>query len=58
MREPSTIAHRRMDHAIAERARRAVRHDVPRFRDATVHVDACGHDGTDPHHGTRHHAGD
>ena len=43
-------------HHIAEDARHALLHDVPRLRDAIVHVDPCGHDGTDPHAELEHHA--
>ncbi len=36
-------------HAVAERARHAMLHAVPRLADVTVHVDPCGHDGRDHH---------
>lgn len=36
-------------HAIAERARHALLHDIPRLTQAIVHVDPCAHDGVDPH---------
>lgn len=42
-------------HAIAEQARHALLHAVPRLGDVIVHVDPCGHDGTDPHGGLDHH---
>lgn len=42
-------------HLIAERARHALLHDVPRLKDAIVHVDPCGHDGSDPHSDLSHH---
>ena len=43
-------------HAIAEGARHALLHEVPRLADAVVHVDPCGHDGTDAHADLQHHA--
>lgn len=43
-------------HAIAEGARHALLHDVSRLSDAIVHVDPCGHDGSDPHAELRHHS--
>jgi divalent metal cation (Fe/Co/Zn/Cd) transporter len=42
-------------HAIAERARHAMLHAVPKLASVTVHVDPCGHDGQDPHAGLAHH---
>ena len=42
-------------HDIAEAAHHALLHDVPRLSSAIVHVDPCGHDGSDPHHHTAHH---
>lgn len=42
-------------HAVAEDARHALLHDIPRLSDAIVHVDPCGHDGSDPHHDAAHH---
>jgi cation diffusion facilitator family transporter len=42
-------------HAIAERARHALVHDVPRLADATIHIDPCAHDGSDPHESVAHH---
>ncbi len=42
-------------HAIAEAARHALLHDVPRLTDATLHADPCGHDNRDPHEATAHH---
>lgn len=42
-------------HAIAEQARHALLHAVPRLGDVIVHVDPCGHDGADPHGGLDHH---
>jgi cation diffusion facilitator family transporter len=45
-------------HAIAESARHTLLHEIPRLRDAIVHVDPCGHDGMDPHHDAAHHPAD
>jgi len=42
-------------HAIAERARHALVHEVPRLADATIHIDPCAHDGSDPHESVAHH---
>lgn len=42
-------------HAIAERARHALLHEVPRLADATIHTDPCAHDGSDPHQALAHH---
>ena len=42
-------------HAIAERARHAMLHAVPKLASVTVHVDPCGHDGQDPHADLAHH---
>lgn len=42
-------------HEIAEAARHAMLHAAPRLRSAVVHVDPCGHSGSDPHAGTSHH---
>ena len=42
-------------HAIAEAARHAMLHSAPRLRSALVHVDLCGHSGTDHHTVTAHH---
>ena len=36
-------------HAIAEDARHALLHHVPRLTDANIHADPCGHDGSDGH---------
>ena len=44
-------------HAVAERARHAMLHAVPRLADVTVHVDPCGHDGRDHHADLAHHDG-
>ena len=37
-------------HDIAEQAQRAMLAAVPVLQAAVIHVDPCGHDGTDPHH--------
>ena len=42
-------------HAIAERARHALLHDVPHLSSALIHADPCGHDGGDPHADVAHH---
>jgi cation diffusion facilitator family transporter len=42
-------------HAVAERARHAMLHAVPKLADVTVHVDPCGHDGIDHHADLAHH---
>ncbi len=42
-------------HAVAERARHAVLHEVPKLYNVMVHVDPCGHDGLDPHEELAHH---
>lgn len=42
-------------HDVAERARHALFHRFPTLADATIHVDPCGHDGSDPHEAARHH---
>jgi cation diffusion facilitator family transporter len=42
-------------HAIAEDARHAMLHAVPKLATVTVHVDPCGHDGRDPHATLAHH---
>jgi len=42
-------------HAIAERARHAMLHAVPKLASATVHVDPCDHSGDDPHADLAHH---
>lgn len=42
-------------HAIAEAARHAMLHAAPRLRTAMVHIDPCGHSGTDHHAATAHH---
>jgi cation diffusion facilitator family transporter len=42
-------------HVIAERARHALLHEVPRLADATIHTDPCAHDGSDPHQALAHH---
>ena len=42
-------------HAVAEQARHAMMHAVPKLANVTVHVDPCGHDGRDPHANVEHH---
>jgi cation diffusion facilitator family transporter len=42
-------------HEIAERARHAMLHAVPKLASATVHVDPCAHGGDDPHSDLKHH---
>jgi cation diffusion facilitator family transporter len=42
-------------HAVAERARHAMLHAVPKLSTVTVHVDPCTHDGSDPHAALAHH---
>ena len=44
-------------HAVAERARHAMLHAVPKLSSVTVHVDPCGHGGHDPHADLAHHDG-
>ena len=42
-------------HDIAEDAHHALLHELPMLTSAVVHIDPCGHDGSDPHAGTAHH---
>jgi cation diffusion facilitator family transporter len=42
-------------HAVAEGARHAMLHAVPKLSSVTVHVDPCTHDGSDPHAALAHH---
>jgi cation diffusion facilitator family transporter len=42
-------------HTIAEDARHALLHAVPRLTAAIVHADPCGHTGGDPHAAAAHH---
>lgn len=42
-------------HAIAERARHGLLHEVPHLASAIIHADPCGHDGRDPHADLAHH---
>lgn len=42
-------------HAVAERARHAMLHAVPKLSSVTVHVDPSTHDGSDPHAALAHH---
>lgn len=43
-------------HDVAERARHAMMHAVPKLTNVTVHVDPCSHNGRDPHATLAHHA--
>ncbi len=43
-------------HDLAEEVRHRLLHEVPRLELAFIHVNPCGHDGTDAHALTRHHA--
>ena len=43
-------------HTIAERARHAMLHAVPKLSDVTVHIDPCAHSGRDTHADLRHHS--
>ncbi len=42
-------------HAVAERARHAMVHELPKLASATVHVDPCQHEGRDHHSELDHH---
>jgi cation diffusion facilitator family transporter len=42
-------------HAVAERARHAMVHALPKLASATVHVDPCDHEGRDHHEELDHH---
>jgi len=42
-------------HAVAERARYAMLHAVPKLADVRVHVDPCDHEGVDHHADLAHH---
>jgi cation diffusion facilitator family transporter len=42
-------------HEIAEQARHAMLHAVPKLASVTIHVDPCSHDGSDPHGSLAHH---
>jgi len=42
-------------HDLAEEVRHRLLHEVPRLELAFIHVNPCGHDGTDAHALTRHH---
>ncbi|SRR5581483_8853826 len=44
-------------HGVAERARHAMLHAVPKLSSVTVHVDPCTRDGSDPHADLAHHDG-
>lgn len=45
----------RESHQIVEAVRHALVHAQPHLMGITVHVDPCGHNGTDPHELTAHH---
>jgi cation diffusion facilitator family transporter len=47
----------RQGHEVAEAVRHELLHAVRHLDDVDVHVDPSGHDGFDPHAGTRHHYG-
>lgn len=42
-------------HAVAERARHAMVHAIPKLASATVHIDPCDHAGRDHHEELEHH---
>ena len=42
-------------HRVAEDVRHRLLHDVAKLDTAVIHVNPCGHDGTDPHADLRHH---
>jgi cation diffusion facilitator family transporter len=44
-------------HAVAEGARHAMLHAVPKLSSVTIHVDPNTHDGSDPHAALAHHDG-
>jgi cation diffusion facilitator family transporter len=46
----------RASHELAEEVRHRLLHDQPHLSTVTVHVDPCGHSGTDPHAALAHHA--
>jgi cation diffusion facilitator family transporter len=45
----------RESHRIAEEVRHALFHAQPKLVDITVHIEPCGHSGSDPHETTAHH---
>jgi len=45
----------RDSHRISEEVAHALMHSEPRLSDINVHVDPCGHGGTDAHAATAHH---
>ncbi len=45
----------RDSHTIAEQVRHELLHAQQRLSSVMVHVDPCGHGGTDPHESTQHH---
>jgi cation diffusion facilitator family transporter len=46
----------RQGHDVAEAVRHDLLHSVRHLDDVHVHVDPCGHHGTDPHAGVNHHS--
>jgi cation diffusion facilitator family transporter len=42
-------------HAVGEAVRHGLLHALPHLEDVTVHVNPCGHGGSDPHEDVRHH---
>jgi divalent metal cation (Fe/Co/Zn/Cd) transporter len=42
-------------HTVAEGARHAMLHAVPKLSSVTIHVDPSHHDGSDPHAALAHH---
>ncbi len=42
-------------HRVSEDVRHRLLHDVPKLDTAVIHVNPCGHDGSDPHEELRHH---
>jgi divalent metal cation (Fe/Co/Zn/Cd) transporter len=45
----------RESHAYAEAVRHALFHARPQLASVIVHVEPCGHGGSNPHEGTAHH---
>ena len=46
----------RQGHDVAEAVRHNLLHSIRHLDDVDVHVDPCGHHGTDPHANASHHA--
>jgi cation diffusion facilitator family transporter len=42
-------------HRVSENVRHRLLHEVAKLDTAVIHVNPCGHDGSDAHEGTRHH---